>query len=272
MNVKMFSTCMMLLILGAGCTDVAVESASLDAAELENTVYSPLTFGEVPQKLIAEGVNKDAIEITGYLGKVSSDKTVAYLWDNGYGAVPNDESIGKCIVLDLAGVDTENLSDNCFVMVQGDLVFEDTEQIDVFNTCYNWDIKVTSIVETGYLPDNVKEYNDYMDSFEWEAFSAVVESTITALDVWSSDESIVQLDFEITDCDVDKMVQATKDSYSGIYSVIEVPMNDFIDCYTKVCTAINENKRPDNVDAMIESIKDSYASLSDNLVFYGFFD
>ena len=272
MNIKIFYTFMTMLILGAGCADIAVESDSPDAVELENTVYSSLTFGEVPEELIAEGVDKDAIEITGYLGKVSSDKSVAYLWNNGYGTVPNDESIGKCIILDLSDVDTENLNDNCFVMVQGDLVFEDTKQIDVFNTCYNWNIKVTSIVETGYIPDNVKEYNDYMNSFEWEAFSAVVESTITALDTWSSDESIVQLGFEITDCDTDKMIQGTKDNYSGVYSAIEAPMNDFIDCYTKVCTAVNENKRPDDIDTMVESIKDSYINLSDNLVFYGFFD
>lgn len=280
MRMKMFYTLMMMVMavgtFTTGCSNVEVEEIpSFDTVEVENVVYSPLTFSEVPASVIAgdsKGSGKEAIEITGYLGKISSDKSVAYLWNNGYGSVPNEDSVGKCIVLDLSDVAVEGIADNCFVMVQGDLVFEEEEQIDVFNTHYDWDIKVTSIVNTGYLPDNVKEYNDYMDSFEWEAFSAVVESTIIALDAWSSDESIVQLDFEITDCDTSKMVQATRDTYSGIYSTIEIPMNDFVDCYKKICTAVNENKRPDDVDKMLESVKEAYISLSDNLVYYGFFD
>lgn len=279
MKMKMFYALMMMTVVGisvTGCSNVEVEDiSSFDATEVGNVVYSPLTFSEVPTSVIAgdsKGSDKETIEITGYLGKISSDKSVAYLWNNGYDSVPDEDSVGKCIVLDLSGVDAESITEDCFVVVQGDLVFEESEQVDVFNTYYDWDIKVASIVETGYLPNNVKEYNDYMDSFEWEAFSAVVESTVTALDAWSSDESIVQLDFEITECDTDKMIQATKDTYSGIYSVIEIPMNNFVDCYKKVCTAVNENKRPDDVDEMIENVKESYISLSDNLVFYGFFD
>lgn len=278
--------CLLLMIFVACITNGCAQSATVpittetvdnaDEARAVDYEYSECVFADIPDN-IADAVENDGehVVITGYLSSnVSNDLSVGYLWNNGYGTVPTEDNIGKCAVLNLENVDKfqdgSDLQGDNFVTVYGTLVNE--TWVDVFNVTSKWNIAVDSIEVTEDVPSNVQEYEDYMNSFEWEALAEVIDFTASALYSWQESEATVELDLDSIDCDTTEMQKNTKSSYPELYSTTSGYSDIFIDLYNTVVACMNKKERPDDVDNLMTELQENYEGFSDALVYYGFFE
>ena len=262
----------------SGCTSAqgtesSVETTETTTSEVQEKSYKPVTFTDMPET-ITDSYSAETVDIaiTGYLSSsISKDGSVGYLWNTGYGTTPAETTVGKCVVLDLSSSQKdETIVGDQFVTVTGSVMTED--YYDVYNTKSSWHLKVDSIVVEEELPDNVQEYENYMASYEWEAFAKTIDFIGTAIYNWQSDETLVELDLELLECDMDSAIEKTKSDYPKIYETIKEYLNEFTEYYNTVKTCINEKTRPEDVESLYNNMRESYAGLSDDLVMFGCFE
>lgn len=262
-----------------GCSNsitTTVESSVVDGG-LENVIidkeYQVLSFSMLPDSVTATyGGEYTDVEITGYLSSfMSNDGSTGYLWDNGYGTTPDVTDYGKCVVLDLSQISSENaVTGDQFVTITGSIVPE--THYDMFNFKSEWHLKVDTIIVAKNLPDNVQEYLDFMESDEWEAYAELIDYVVNAVYSWHSDETVIIPELEILECDYSTALAETNTKYPQISSKINKHLESFGEFYTIVKTAMNDEKRPEGVDSLYENVVNTYTILSEDLVFFGNFN
>lgn len=258
------------------CTSCASTSSnSSEPATSEPTIekeYQPITFAEMPDN-VTDAYTGDVydVEITGYLSEnVSKDGSVGYLWNTGYGTIPGESVMGTCVVLNLTNAEKTDITGDQFVTVTGSVMTG--EYYDVYNINSAWHLDVDTIVVCTELPDKVQQYQDYMDSYEWEAFAKTIDFVGNAIYLWYEDEDVVELDLNILDCDLKSVKSETAVQYPGINARISQYLIAFTQYYNTVVENMNNKTRPEDLSELYEKMANSYKDLSEDLVNYSCFD
>ncbi len=273
-------TYLMLCVMLCGMTGCSANTTTDTSSVVEesttstvNKTYESAKFADMPES-ISESYTGDLknIQIMGYLSSsVSKDGSTGYLWNTGYGTTPNESAVGVCVVLDMT--DAEKIDDiigDQFVTVAGTIVQED--YYDVFNNKSAWHLDVDTISICDTLPEKVQQYEDYMESFEWEAFAQTIDFVGNAIYMWQEDENLVELDLELLECDIEEAQSKTKELYPEIYNSIYVYLSNFKQYYNTVVENMNNKTRPENLEELYTAMYDTYVGLSDDLVLFGCFE
>lgn len=233
--------------------------------------YVAISFTDLPES-INDDVNLDSVandvSLIGYLSdSISSDKSTAYIFNNSYGTVPSELNFGKVAVLDLSKtVLNDNLSGDNYVEVKGTIINEDF--VDIYNTKSSWHICVDSVEPLIELPNNVQEYQDYMESDEFEAFAKMIDFIGNAIYSWYEDETVVELELEDVGCDTKKLSKSTEEKYPGLYNVIKDYEDTLSEYYLDIVDLIENKERPDDIEKYYSGLYENYAGLSDDIIKY----
>lgn len=257
----------------AGTTTDTSSVAEESTTSAMNKTYESAKFADMPAS-ISESYTSDLknIQIMGYLSSsVSKDGSTGYLWNTGYGTTPNESAVGTCVVLDMTDAEkVDEIVGDQFVVVAGTVIQED--YYDVFNNKSAWHLDVDTISICDTLPEKVQQYEDYMESFEWEAFAQTIDFVGNAIYMWQEDESLVELDLELLECDIEEAQSKTKELYPEIYDSINVYLSNFKQYYNTVVENMNNKTRPENLEELYTAMYDTYVGLSDDLVLFGCFE
>lgn len=234
--------------------------------------YTAVKFTDIPETITDSYAGETDVTITGYLSKnISKDGSVGYLWSTGYGTTPSETAVGKCVVLNLSSIDKdEDIVGDQFITVTGSIVSED--YYDVYNIKSAWHLEVDSITTEFELPDNVQEYENYMNSYEWEAVAKVIDFIGTAVYTWQSDEKLIELDLDALECDMNAVMLGTSTDYPQIYAKIKDYLTDFTRYYETISSCLSDKTRPEDIDGLYNSVCKSYEGLSNDLVLFGCFE
>ena len=254
------------------CTDTAAASKTLVESAPELKEYTSVKFTDMPETIADSYAGETDVTITGYLSEtISKDGSVGYLWNTGYGTTPSETTVGKCVVLDLSSIDKdESIVGDQFITVTGSIVPED--YYDVYNIKSAWHLEVDSITTEVELPDNVQEYENYMNSYEWEAVAKIIDFIGTAVYTWQSDEKLIELDLDALECDMTAVIHGTSTDYPQIYAKIKDYLTDFTGYYETVSSCLSDKTRPEDIDELYNSVCKSYEGLSNDLVLFGCFE
>ncbi len=254
------------------CTDTVTSPKTLVESAPELKEYTPVKFTDMPETITDSYEGETDVTVTGYLSEtVSKDGSVGYLWNTGYGTTPSETTVGKCIVLDLSSIaKDESIVGDQFITVTGSIVSED--YYDVYNIKSAWHLVVDSITAEVELPDNVQEYENYMNSYEWEAVAKIIDFIGTAVYTWQSDEKLVELDLDTLECDMSAVMLGTSTDYPQIYAKIKDYLTDFTGYYETVSSCLSDKTRPEGIDELYNSVCKSYEGLSNDLVLFGCFE
>lgn len=245
---------------------LSVESVEVDEPVTVNmSDYEEILFKDLPDSVDEQISTSGKVCITGYLtDEISYDKSTGYLSNSGHGSMLTEVVYGKCIVLDLNSV---NVDGGQYVTVFGDLITED--YYDIYNIKSSWYVKVNAIQPVNKIPDGVKQYDDFVESYEFEALANVINFIGNCAYSWHSETDVT---VERVECDYDSLLQGTMNNYNLVYTTIGEQIRTLGDTYKEVLNYFDNEEVPENAEEFYNSFIECYELLTQNLEIVGLFE
>lgn len=246
------------------------ESVNDSDNAIDDKIYTEISFNSIPEDILSE-YNDDIVDVSivGYLSdSISNDKSTAYLFNSGYGTTPEDITVGKCVVLDMSNITlSDSMHGDEFVTVKGTIIKDNW--VNIYNTKSAWYLKVDKIESLITLPNNVREYQEYMESDEFEAFAKLIDFVGTAVYTWYNDDSVVELDLNDIGCNTTELSKCTKEKYPKLYEIICEYEDNLSEYYNDIVGYLDNGTRPKDIQYYYDGLYNNYSKLTDALVDYG---
>lgn len=275
---RLISLSCLLLLLFTGCnqesTEVDTDTSQPDSSvvteteRINDTVtintddYTEVFFSDFPDSVIDSCSKDGAVTITGYLtDEISYDKSCGYLSNTGHGSAVTNDQVGKIIPLDLSAIDATDIGDN-YVKVFGSIV--NGKHFDMYNLESGYYVKVDSIVITDDIPESIKEYNEFVDSYQFDALAQVIQMVGNCSYIWKEDDTTQELP-EKVECDFDTLIKDNSTDYPEIYKVIKDTLQSMKTSYETAIDCLDNGNKPENPEEFYDSFINDYTSLTENL-------
>lgn len=273
--------CVLCLLL-CGCSDTSTNnsveetiSTSSIAETVEETLLEPVTintsdyetilFKDLPDSFDGQSSKSGKVCITGFLtDEISYDGSAGFLSNSGQGSMTAETVYGKYTVLDLSSV---TITGGQYVMVFGELLTED--YYDVYNNHSLWHIKVDAIQPASEIPDGVKQYDEFVESYHFKALAEVINFIGNCTYSWyNGDEATI----DKVDCDYSTMLNDTMTDYNLVYTTIGEELRTIGTIYNEVLDYVDKEETPEDVEEYYNSFIECYDSLTQNLEIVGLFE
>lgn len=194
---------------------------SVDVQE-ESKPYTKVSFSELP----VEG----SVELDGYISSISNDYTSGYLFNTCNGDVSYLNSMDYYLALKFNPDDDSVLQG--YYTVCGTL--QPNSEKDSYGIVNDYVLVVDNLVELTELPNNIKEYESFVDSQQAEALLSTLNYVGSVLYNSMQEDESDKLEISDVGCYFTKLMRDTKEEYPSLYDVIKNYLEFFNDYYSKV--------------------------------------